>query len=244
MAGQKIAICMPVFNESSGISEFLAEICAEFQAYEISIFVVDDFSTDSTEAKLQELSLDLPVFFQRNSRNLGHGPSTVKALHFALSSSCTFILAVDGDGQFHAREMRHLMEQSIQNQSEIGLGIRVRTNEPVYRKITSWFTRFLVNLKTKSRSLDANTPLRFYTRETLQIILENLDYDNPIPNLYISAKISNLKFRTEILHVNFRDRLGDVSESISWGKSVRNLPSKRFLRFCYNSIKYWIKNPG
>jgi glycosyltransferase involved in cell wall biosynthesis len=233
---------MPVFNESSGIREFIDEIHDQFQSYDVAFYLIDDFSTDSTKIALQELALRLPVSYQRNERNLGHGPSTVRALQFALTSDCDFILAVDGDGQFHAHEMKLLADQTIKNQCEIGLGIRVRTEEPTYRKFTSWVTRLIVNMKTKSRTLDANTPLRFYPRSSLETLLLDLKSDNPIPNLYISAKVRKLNFQIQTLEVEFCARRGDVSESVSWGKSLMNLPSKRFIKFCLKSIRYWIKN--
>jgi dolichol-phosphate mannosyltransferase len=242
MGKSKIAICMPVFNEGSGIQEFLNEIQTEFCLFDYSLFLVDDFSTDSTESVIFELSQRLPISYIRNEKNLGHGPSTVRALKFALASDCDFILAVDGDGQFHASDMKHLTELCIQNASDIGLGIRLRTNEPKYRKITSWVTRIIVNLKSKSRTVDANTPLRFYTRRALSTLLIDLDNMNPIPNLYISAKILTLNFKIQTLQVEFRERLGDNSESTSWGKSLWSLPNKRFLKFCLKSFKYWIQN--
>ena len=242
MAGERIAICMPVYNESSGIKEFLDEIHAEFQSYDIHFFLIDDFSTDTTQDKLQEMSGFLPVSYRRNERNLGHGPSTIRALQLALSSGYEFILAVDGDGQFYAADMRLLTELSIQNQSDIGLGLRLRSNEPTYRKFTSWITRTIVTFKTKSKTLDANTPLRFYSRTSLEALLVNMETDNPIPNLYLSVKQNELNLKIETLQVKFRVRRGEVSQSISWGKSFLNFPSKRFLKFCFKSIKYWIKN--
>jgi dolichol-phosphate mannosyltransferase len=242
MPGEKIAICMPIFNEGSGITEFLNEIHDQFQSYKVAFYLIDDFSNDSTEVVLQELALRLPISYRRNERNLGHGPSTLRALKFALTSGSDFILAVDGDGQFHAHEMKLLAERTIQSQSDIGLGVRVRRNEPAYRKFTSWVTRLIVNIKAKGRTLDANTPLRFYPRHSLESLLVDLENDNPIPNLCISAKVRKSNFKIETLKVEFCARRGDVSESVSWGRSLFNLPSKRFLKFCFKSIRYWIRN--
>ena len=242
MPREKIAICMPIFNESSGITEFLNEIYEQFQTYEVAFYLIDDFSNDSTEVVLQELALRLPVSYRRNERNLGHGPSTILALKYALLSNYDFILAVDGDGQFYAHDMRLLTEKCIQHKSDIGLGIRVRTNEPIYRKFTSWVTRIIVYRKTKIKTLDANTPLRFYSQSSLESLLVNLESDNPIPNLCISAKIHKLNLKVETSQVEFRVRRGETTQSITWGKSLMNLPSKRFIKFCFKSIRYWIKN--
>jgi dolichol-phosphate mannosyltransferase len=239
---KRIAICMPVFNESSGIKEFLLEIYAEFESHDVYFFLIDDFSTDSTQDEIQELSRFLPISYRRNERNLGHGPSTIRALQFALSSGCEFILAVDGDGQFHGTDLRLLAELCIGNKSDIGLGIRVRSNEKVYRKMTSWVTRTIVSMKTKSKTSDANTPLRFYARASLQALLADLKSDNPIPNLYISVRQHELDLKIATLKVEFRPRRGEDSQSTSWGKSILSFPTKRFLKFCFKSMQYWIKN--
>ena len=53
------------------------------------------------------------------------------------------------------------------------------------------------NIKTKGRTLDANTPLRFYPRHSLESLLVDLENDNPIPNLCISAKIRKSNFKIE-----------------------------------------------
>jgi glycosyltransferase involved in cell wall biosynthesis len=235
---------MPVHNESSGIQEFLNEISEQFKNFEISICVVDDFSKDSTASKVQELALTLPIVCIRNERNIGHGPSTINALRLALSTGCDFVLAVDGDGQFHANEMRMLVERCLVGESDLGLGIRIRQEEPMYRRFTSWVTRILVSIKTKRRIIDANTPLRFYRREVLNALLCDLDKDNPIPNLFISVRSIEMNLKTVTLPVAFRDRRGGNNQSTSWGKSLWNFPSKRFVVFCAKSISYWFKSPN
>lgn len=238
----QLSICMPIYNEASGIREFISEIVDEFDTFEIAICVVDDYSSDDSLEVLKELNKIYPVRYIKNDRNLGHGPSTVEALRFAYAEGSPYVLAVDGDGQFHARDMRQLVEKCLESHSQVGLGIRIRSNEPLYRKYASWVTRFLIRIKTKNKTLDANTPLRFYSRESLEILLKDLDTLNPIPNLFITSSIYRQKLTVENLYVHFRERRGNEVASTSWGNSLWRFPSKRFIKFCVNSILYWIKN--
>jgi glycosyltransferase involved in cell wall biosynthesis len=242
MEKQSIAICMPVFNEADGIREFVEEIASTFSPYNFQIFIIDDQSTDDTEKVLFALQREFPIFHNKNEQNMGHGPSTIRSLQTALNSEADFILAVDGDGQFAAIEMLDLMEKTIEQASDVGLGIRVRHNEPTYRVLTSWSTRLLVASKSKSKTADANTPLRVYRRAILVELLGNLKEDNPVPNLYITALINRWNLNVTKVRVQFRSRRGITTESTSWGKSKLNLPSKRFMRFCLTSFFYWLKN--
>lgn len=233
---------MPVFNEADGIREFVEEIALIFNPYNFQIYVINDQSNDDTEKVLFALQREFPLFQKNNDENMGHGPSTMRSLQAALNSEADYILAVDGDGQFAALEMFDLVEKTIEQGSDVGLGIRVRHNEPTYRVLTSWTTRLLVASKSKQMTADANTPLRVYRREVLVELLSSLKEDNPVPNLYITTLINKWNLKVTKVQVQFRSRRGITLESTSWGKSRFNLPSKRFIRFCLASFFYWLKN--
>ena len=238
---QSLAICMPVYNESDGITEFIQEIFSSFQDVSVNVVIINDYSSDETTKVLSEISNHFPIKFYTNEKNLGHGVSTLRALQKAMEEKTDYILAVDGDGQFIGAEMRTLFNLLINTRADIAEGIRRREEEPVYRRMTSVFTRFLVRVKSKKSVADANTPLRIYRSETLSSILRLVNKDNPIPNLYISALSRALNLKIVNLDVRFVKRRGNSQESTSWGKSLKNFPSRRFLKFCIKSLYYWIR---
>lgn len=238
----KIAVCMPIYNESEGIQEFITEIASIFSGHEIIFYAVDDCSTDSTENELNKLKRNVQIKVYRNPQNLGHGPSTIKALKMAISNNHGYIVVVDGDGQFLASEIYRLTLNTIRSGCDIGIGLRIRKQEPLVRRIISFSTRILVFLKTFKLPFDANTPLRVYKYDALVSLTNKLDPKNPIPNLFLSKAILNGDFEIYQEKVIFSPRRGASKTGTSWGKTLILFPQKRLILFCWNAIIYWFKN--
>jgi dolichol-phosphate mannosyltransferase len=236
-----VAIVMPAWNEASGIGEFLREIHETFAGIEHTIVVVDDSSTDSTLEVLTQLkSGGLPLVIQSNPKNMGHGPTTINALKGGLATGATSIIALDGDGQFLGEDILKCYKALIDGNFQIVEGVRTRDSDPAYRKITSYATRVLVWSRCRELPQDANTPLRAYERQTLQVILTKVPANSLVPNLMISAYARVNSLNVGVIPVRFIDRRGDNPQSTTWGKSKSNLPSKRFVKFCRDATRSWL----
>ena len=236
---------MPAWNEASGIGEFLNEIHEAFTGVEHSFVVVDDASTDNTVEVLGRLQAEgLPLHIQRNPGNMGHGPSTVNALRTGHKSGSGTVIALDGDGQFLGSDIRHCYESFLESEAQIVEGVRTRSTDPLYRKVTSFATRFLVWTSCGSFPRDANTPLRVYRAEVLEKLLDHLPEQSLTPNLMISSIVRVKKLKLLSVEVSFIDRRGSNPQSTSWGRSKSYLPSKRFVVFCIKATRSWLRfNP-
>jgi glycosyltransferase involved in cell wall biosynthesis len=237
-----LTICMPVYNEGDGIAEFLLEICSEFSEYQCEFVIINDCSSDDTVNVLENLSLDFPVNVYSNEVNLGHGPSTLKALQVGLNSRSNYVLSVDGDGQFQARDMLRLFEATLTADSNFGIGIRIRENELLYRRMVSFFTRCMIGFRTRAWIADANSPLRVYRRDQLRPIVACIDSLNPIPNLFISSYLLKGNYEFVQTKVVFRKRRGISSIGTTWGRTRQGIPSIKFVLFCFSSLIYWLRN--
>ena len=240
----EIVVAMPVFNEVEGIAEFLTEIESNFHPIKIAFVVVDDASTDSTVSRLDEIlqSGKTQLSLVRNSKNLGHGPSTIRAIDKAISLDPSYVMTVDGDGQFYGLEMRQLYDFQTNNNYEIVEGLRTNRNEPKFRKITSMCTRLLVLLRCHKLPQDANTPLRIYTKDRLLQIRKELGSDYLTPNLHICAFIRTKKFDCHygVHNVQSLPRRGSVKTGTMWQSRRHVLPSKRFMQFTVKAAWQWI----
>ena len=240
----ELVVAMPVFNESEGIIEFLNEIRSNFIPLKIGFVLVDDDSTDSTATEIEEFIKlgGISVRLVKNETNVGHGPSTIKAIDEALMMDTLFIMTVDGDGQFHGHEMRQLYECLIENDFEVMEGVRMARSDPMFRKITSFATRLLVFLRCHKFPKDANTPLRIYKSSKLFHVRNELGTGCLTPNLHISSFIRsrNCSVRLGTMNVHSIPRRGLISTGTMWKSRRQSLPSKRFIKFLMNSTWQWI----
>jgi len=238
-----LAIVMPVFNESDGIENFVNEINSIFHNIEFGIFIIDDYSSDNTPNLLEELkSKKLINSWKRNLENLGHGPSTLNALVEGINSKADYIIAVDGDGQFQAGDMLKIYNELLHGFAVVE-GVRVKRNEPYFRKLVTFGVRALVFSRTWRIPKDANTPLRGYQLDTAQIMIKRISKNTPIPNLLISALTRKEKFLMNEVLVTSLPRRGNSQIGTTWGPKNQLLPNKRFVQFCIKSLRHWAQTP-
>ena len=233
-------VVMPAYNEAEGITEFIREVLAAFDALEVSVIVVDDASGDSTPAALAELQEQgLPVTALRNDRNLGHGPSTIKALAAGLSAGHEVVVAVDGDGQFRGPDIARVASLVHTSGADVVEGARIGRGDPHYRRAVSSATRLLVRSACGLSPRDANTPLRAYRRNRLEQLLEGVPEDAMTPNLLMSASVRRNGWQIIETEVASLQRRGASSVGTTWGASRIQLPSRRFLMFCGRAFAQW-----
>jgi glycosyltransferase involved in cell wall biosynthesis len=240
----EIVVAMPVFNEAEGIVEFLEEIESSFASINIAFVVVDDSSTDATLSQLERIVINgrSQLHVHRNIKNLGHGPSTLIAIDNSISINPSYVMTVDGDGQFHGNEMRKLFDYQKDHNFEIVEGLRTNRNEPMFRRITSLCTRLLVFFRSHVLPQDANTPLRIYKIDQLVGIRKELSRGLLTPNLHISAFIRSKRYKCRYGTFNVRSlpRRGLIKTGTMWRSRQQMLPSKRFIQFTIKATWQWI----
>ena len=237
-----VHVVMPAFNEAEGISGFLEDLNAELAPWNPAFTVVDDCSLDDTSGAVASASASgIAATVVLNATNMGHGPSTIRALTAGVESQASFILAMDGDGQFSPADVRRVLETLIDSAStDIVEGVRVRRDDPWFRTSVSFVTQVLVWSKTRQLPPDANTPLRAYRREVLEVLLSEIPDEAMTPNLLISVLSRKGPFTIAQVPVSALPRRGASEVGTTWGRSSRLLPSKRFVQFCWNAGKQWL----
>jgi glycosyltransferase involved in cell wall biosynthesis len=236
----KIVVVMPAYNEAEGISEFLLEINTALHLFDVRFIVIDDCSSDGTVEAVRELAGDnLSVEIIPNEFNLGHGPSTLKALRYGLGTGAEIIVSIDGDGQFLGEDVLSVVASFSKSELDLVEGVRTFRNDPIYRQIVSLSTRLLVASRVRKMPLDANTPLRAYKAETLEFVLKRLPESISIPNLLISSLSRANGFSIHELEVRSIPRRGTNPQGSTWGNGKASLPTKRFLKFCGKAVSEW-----
>ena len=230
-----VTICIPVFNESRTIVEYLREIQEAFVNSSVHVIVVDDCSTDDTVRKIEEANFGDFVTVLRNSANRGHGPSVVSGLVRALEIPVELVATADGDGEVPASELKKLLSEIERTNDDLVEGQRVKQNEPSFRKIASWVAKVLVVIlggRVMRHVRDANTPARIYRRSALLEILNVLPPDAMTPNLITSMVSRRLNLRIGSVEIIRRNPKGGNTQGTTWEARYKILPSRRFIRFC------------
>lgn len=237
----RICVVMPAYNEESGISGFVDELTDSLLEWNPSFVVVNDCSKDRTADVVREIAdRGVSIEVVTNAVNSGHGPSTVNALHLGLASGADRVVAIDGDGQFLGADVAVVVKRSFEADCDIVEGNRRHRGDPVYRRVVSTATRLLVLARSGRLPADANTPLRVYRPEVLRRHLEVLRRETSIPNLLISARSRRWRLAIEVVDVRSIPRRGSDQASITWGKGRRQLPTKRFVKFCARAVRDFV----
>jgi len=234
-----LAVVMPVYNEAEGITDFLRELDDAFPG--ATLVVVDDKSTDASAVLIESAECsNVEVRLLENERNIGHGPSTLRALREGVATGAAIVAVCDGDGQIAAAELRALVAVFESLDCDVLEGVRMERQESQYRIVTSWATRILTRIRSGASVEDANTPFRVYDVRTLVRLLAVVPHNATVPNLWMTVASRRLRFRVRSVPVVTRSRLGASSNGSSWGASHLGLPSRRFVVFCARAVKEWL----
>jgi len=238
--GIRIAVAMPIFNESDGIAETLTSIDKAFRGSgsTVTMCIQNDVSTDNTLQVLTDLAttLQLNITVETNQRNSGHGPTTFAAYQRALSTESSIVMQLDSDGQFDATELP-LLCSAIATGSEVVVGIRSNRVDPWFRKFLTYLLRNFLRARYVGRFPDPNSPIRAYSASALALMLGDLPTEPLIPNIYLSILAVRQKLEVVYVHVSHRERRGGQSTGTMWQSANQWKKISRLLKFCRKSFR-------
>ncbi|MCF8056008.1 MAG: glycosyltransferase family 2 protein [Desulfocapsa sp.] len=112
----KVAIVIPVYNHGGRISDVLWKTWG----LGFPVFVVDDGSTDNTAEMLSSME---GVTVLSHEHNQGKGAALLTGFQ-AASSSCSWALTLDADGQHKPEDAENLLQAVVEGQRPIVVGNR------------------------------------------------------------------------------------------------------------------------
>jgi hypothetical protein len=117
---REILIVVPAYNEEGGIREVLRKMPEKLPGYEVKTVVVDDGSTDATEAIT--LKEDFPVV--THVVNRGQGDALRTGFAIAQLERAEIVVNLDADGQYKPEEVERLVKPIIDGEADFVLGSR------------------------------------------------------------------------------------------------------------------------
>ena len=114
-----LSIIIPAFNEAKSI-EYLSQNIPKFPHFNLKIILIDDGSTDATAY----LAHKVGFIVKSNRKHLGLGKAFKLGLFHALNEGSDIIVILDGDGQYNAKDIGHLIRPLTTKKADLVIGNR------------------------------------------------------------------------------------------------------------------------
>ena len=215
----KLSVIIPVFNEKYTLSEVVAAVqAAPLQAgVEREIIIVDDASTDGTEAIVRELATRYPELVTlRQPRNQGKGAAVRAGIARATGD---VIVLQDADLEYSPTELPRLLAPILAGEADVVYGSRFLTSER-RRVIFFWHSlgnrllTLLSNMLTDLNLTDMETCYKMARADLLKSIPIRCNRFGIEPEL--TAKFAKRCARIYEVPVSYRGRTYNVGKKITW----------------------------
>lgn len=210
----KLVIQIPCYNEEKNISDTLNAIPAQIDGVdEIIKLVIDDGSFDRTSEVAKENGAS---FVLKLRHNMGLAKAFQAGITESLNLGADIVVNTDGDNQYNAGDIKHLIEPIINGGADFVVGCRPIKNHPEFTKtkilmqlIGSWVLRKI----SKTDIPDAASGFRAYSRETCLKLNIYTSFSHCMETL-IQAGNSGLKLSWVDIQVNSKTRDSRLFSSI------------------------------
>jgi dolichyl-phosphate beta-glucosyltransferase len=209
-----VSIVIPAYNESARIGKALTEVlrCVRDRAWQAEILVVDDGSTDSTAAMVQEFALLHPeIRLLCNPENRGKGFSV---RHGVLNAVGEIVMFTDADLSAPMEEAERLFE-AIRQGADIAIGSRwLQRNrqthkQPFYRQFFGRCFNAITRVVMGLPFADTQCGFKAFRRPVAQTIFQ-------------LQRIERWGFDPELLFIALKRGYKIQEVPVTWGHDERS----------------------
>ncbi|MDR1112980.1 MAG: glycosyltransferase family 2 protein, partial [Bacteroidales bacterium] len=157
MATQDYCLIIPTYNNAAT----LLQVIDSAKPYAKCIIVVNDGSTDQTQALLQKVSGIEVVEYERNR---GKGYALHCGFKRALQAGFRYAITIDADGQHYPSDIPHFIEAIAGAPDSLLIGSRLlqQENMPAKNSFANRFSNFWYRLQTLHVLPDTQSGFRLY----------------------------------------------------------------------------------
>lgn len=207
-----LSILIPVYNEASTIEEVLRKVQAT--PYEKQIILVDDFSTDGTRDKLNQIQ-DANIEKYFHEKNKGKGAALQTAWDKAKGD---IILIQDADLEYDPTDYEALLGPILNHKADVVFGSRFigfpRRVLLFWHQMGNQFLTLLANMLNDLNLTDMETGYKVFTREVRDAITVRSNRFGFEPEF--TAKVARKHFRIYEVPISYHGRSYKEGKKITW----------------------------
>lgn len=223
-----LSVIIPVKDEAENIQSLARELSEvmDAHAWTWECLWINDGSSDDTQSILEEL-------VQRDSRHgyiafeSNAGQSAAFWAGFKEAKG-TILATIDGDGQNDPRDIPRLVEMIRSGQVDMANGYRMRRQDSLTRKVSSWVANTFRNAVTGRTVRDVGCSTRAFRRECVECLPLFAGMHRFLPTL-----ISLQGYRLGEYPVNHRPRLR--------GKTKYNISNRLWVGLLDTMGVFWLR---
>ncbi|WP_413670651.1 DUF2062 domain-containing protein [Mucilaginibacter sp. Mucisp86] len=153
----QVCVIIPTYNNEGT----LAAIITDVLAYTDQVIVVNDGSTDSTQAIIQSFPQIKSVSY---TQNVGKGWALRKAFDYAIEQEYQYAISIDSDGQHFATDLPAFIEKLEQEPDSLIIGSRnmEQSSVPGKSSFGHKFSNFWFWVETGIKCPDTQSGYRLY----------------------------------------------------------------------------------
>jgi hypothetical protein len=188
----KVLALIPARNEADSLPAVIASLRQEQPG--LDILVVDDESTDATQATLKAIGVE----HLRLSEHLGVGGAIRAGLRYAQRKGLDIVVRVDGDGQHPAGEIDNLIAPILAGQADAVVGSRFGDPDgyrtpPGIRRVGQRVVSAWVSAASGVRVTDATSGFWAFGARAIRLLADEHPPGYPEPELLLLLARSGLK---------------------------------------------------
>jgi dolichol-phosphate mannosyltransferase len=208
-----VSVVIPVRNEAGNITSLVIEIAAALRDRHFEIIIVDDGSTDASEAELRSLTAARPWLRQiRHKQSCGQSAAIRTGVTMARAP---IIVTLDGDGQNDPAFIPVLIAALEKGAPRVGLVAGQRTGRKAsgLRQMQTRIANAVRDAVLRDGARDSGCGLRAFHRE----VFLSLPYFDAL-HRFLPALVRREGLAVEYVNVVDRPRLHGVSNYGLWDR--------------------------
>lgn len=189
----KNCVLIPSYNEARAIGAIIKEL----KKKALTVYVVDDGSTDKTAA----IALKEGAIVIARDNNRGKGASLIEGFDLILKENFDAVLIMDGDGQHATDDVDNFFKKMTETGADIIIGNRMldTASMPVIRKLTNRIMSQIVSKMCGQFIPDTQCGFKLIKRNVLEAI--KLEFSNFEIESEILVKAAKKGFKIESVPV-------------------------------------------